>query len=248
METIAALQETSVPTILVIAGLFALFLAVGGRLTVGEIPPDKRKIVGVGGLISLLTGICLFAFPTGRNPPVSVTPASIAIVTPHIITNTPAAKPSDTPKPISITEISTTPTNIESVNPSPSETPIILPTSIEVSEPLLRPTSDPICDTRSYVREPVATNTTKTYIRCPVGEVEYSIQVDDFLDSIILECPGNEPQEIKYTKNESRSEGQLLTTFDSDRFTSYAGCKVKITITSNVENIGYTIWQEIISP
>ncbi len=139
-------------------------------------------------------------------------------------------------------------TNSESVNPSPSETPIILPTSIEASEPSLMPTSDPICDTRSYVREPAATNTTKTYIRCPVGEVEYSIQVDDFLDSIILECPGNEPQEIKYTKNESRSEGQLLLTFDSDRFTSYAGCKVKITITSSVENIGYTIRQEIISP
>jgi len=96
-------------------------------------------------------------------------------------------------------------------------------------------------------RESAALTETRVYTRCPIGEVEYSIQVDDTLNSIVLKCAGSEPQGISFRKNEERSRNQLLTTFDSDKFHSGPNCKVEISITNGQHKIGYTLWQEVIA-
>jgi len=109
------------------------------------------------------------------------------------------------------------------------------------------PTPDPICNEDFYVRESAAEGTRRTYVRCPVGEVEYSIQVDDLLESMVFECPGKAQQQISFLKNQQLSAGEQLPTFDSMRFTSASGCKVQITIVNTIANkIGYTIRQEVI--
>ena len=134
METIANLQETPVPTILVIAGLIALFLGLGGTLTAGTIPPDKKKPMSVIGIILLLVGIVLFAVPTGRNSP-TVTETPVALVTtsgaipitstvnteeiqpvetaPLPTMTTTASNPTVTNTPAATANIETEPTNVE---------------------------------------------------------------------------------------------------------------------------------------
>jgi hypothetical protein len=107
---------------------------------------------------------------------------------------------------------------------------------------------DPSCMTVTPFREMGKNGETKTYTRCPVGQVQYSIQVDDILNSIILSCPGQPDRNITFSKNEARSKNELLNTFDSETFQSEPGCKVKITIINNFAEMGYTIWQEVIAP
>jgi hypothetical protein len=133
-------------------------------------------------------------------------------------------------------------------------TPVIPPTvqatqpqpTIETILPTFTP--DPSCMTISPFREMGELSETKTYIRCPVGQVEYSIQVDDTLNSIILSCPNQPDKNISFAKNEARSANELLITWDSESFRSEQGCKVKITITNNYAEMGYTVWQEVIAP
>ena len=129
--------------------------------------------------------------------------------------------------------------------PQPSSTaqqPII-PTEI-----LSTYTPDPSCMTTNMFREMGKSNETKTYVRCPVGQVQYSIQIDDVLKSIILSCPGQPDKNISFSKNQARSDGELLITVDSEEFRSEAGCKVYLTITNSIAEMGYTVWQEVIAP
>jgi hypothetical protein len=116
----------------------------------------------------------------------------------------------------------------------------------EGSLPTSEANLDIICDRVTTVREPADQNERKTYIRCPVGNIQYLIQVDDMLESITLDCPETSLQTIAFSKNAGRSAGQLLPTFDSEKFTSQSGCKVYITIVNGLDQIGYTIWQEVI--
>lgn len=110
-------------------------------------------------------------------------------------------------------------------------------------------TPDTNCMTTAFsIREPANQSETKTYIRCPVGQVQYSLQVDDTLNSIVLSCPNQPDENIHFSKNEALSANQQLITWDSESFRSEEGCKVKITITNNYDQIGYTIRQEIIAP
>lgn len=119
--------------------------------------------------------------------------------------------------------------------------------AIEPTEEVLSAsTSDPSCMTITPFREMGKNGETKTYIRCPVGQVQYSIQVDDILNSIVLSCANQPDRNITFSKNEARSKNELLNTFDSESFRSEAGCKVKITIINNFAEMGYTVWQEVI--
>ena len=103
------------------------------------------------------------------------------------------------------------------------------------------------CDTRLFVRESAAQGTEKTYIRCPVGEIVYSIQTDDLLTAISLRCPGSTPKPIGFHKNEQLSANEQLATFDSDRFISLTGCQVYITIANSLaDQTGYWIRQEVV--
>ncbi|MBX3005866.1 MAG: hypothetical protein KF821_08605 [Anaerolineales bacterium] len=103
------------------------------------------------------------------------------------------------------------------------------------------------CESRVVIREQVANNTTMSFTRCPVGEIKYLIQADDLLNSVLLDCPGTSNQTIPFYRNDQRSEGQLLPVFETVNFRSFEGCKVHFSITSSVGNIGYTIWQELVS-
>lgn len=106
--------------------------------------------------------------------------------------------------------------------------------------------SIPSCDQNPIVAENAVEGTEKTYVRCPVGEVEYVIQPDDILVSIVLDCPGVQPVTIPFTKNDALSEGQLLPIYNSGRFTSAQGCKVLITIVNTVaDQMGYRLRQEL---
>jgi hypothetical protein len=139
----------------------------------------------------------------------------------------------------------------------PTAAPVIIFTDTPIPQPptaiptQIPPTfiPDPSCMT-GYVpfREMGANGETKTYIRCPVGQIQYSIQVDDILNSIILSCPNQPDKNISFSKNEARSAGQLLNSWDSEVFRSEQGCKVLLTITNNYAEMGYTVWQEVIAP
>lgn len=122
--------------------------------------------------------------------------------------------------------------------------PTLIPTAF------VNPTVDPKCDfSMGEFREFMPINSTKTYTRCPVGEVEYSIQIDDAIEAFKLQCPGEESRDIKYWIDKEKSQGQDLNTYTSENFRSYQGCKVLITvITNNGDKIGYTVWGEVVGP
>lgn len=67
-DIVSALQGTPVPTILVLGGLLFVFLALGGKLSAGEIPPDRRKYFGIAGSIFILFGVILFVVPQRVSP------------------------------------------------------------------------------------------------------------------------------------------------------------------------------------
>lgn len=89
-DVIDALQGTPVPTILVVGGLLFIFLGLGGKLTAGEIPADRRKYFGATGGVLLLLGIVMFVIPqritsgenstggTASNIPTPPIPAEIS--------------------------------------------------------------------------------------------------------------------------------------------------------------------------
>ena len=65
METVfAALKETPLPTILVIAGIAFLLLSMAGQL-IGHItvPPERQRWAGATGIVLLLAGIALHVIP-----------------------------------------------------------------------------------------------------------------------------------------------------------------------------------------
>lgn len=86
-EFLSALKDTPVPTILVVAGLIFLFLGLGGKLSAGEIQPNRRKVIGVIGTILFFLGLGLFAInpnPSDSNrttitPPNKVTTSSFEV-------------------------------------------------------------------------------------------------------------------------------------------------------------------------
>lgn len=103
------------------------------------------------------------------------------------------------------------------------------------------------CDDRYFVQEIANPGQEFTYTRCPIGEIKYSIQVDDLLTQIVLECPSLERRQIGFSKNKELSDGEMLPTYDSEQFSSFPGCKVEITVVNTIaDQSGYTIRQEII--
>ena len=68
MELLVALKDTSVPNVLVIAGIVFLLLAVAGRIGTGVfIPPERQRAAATIGVMLLISGIVLFKVPT-PNP------------------------------------------------------------------------------------------------------------------------------------------------------------------------------------
>jgi hypothetical protein len=80
MESVfAALKETPIPTILVIAGIAFLLLSIAGQL-IGHItvPPERQRLAAIMGGVLLIAGIALHVIPQvwpsasgGRNVPIS---------------------------------------------------------------------------------------------------------------------------------------------------------------------------------
>jgi hypothetical protein len=230
LEILTTLKETPLPLVLVIGGLIFLLIPFIQKIQAKEVGVEIRNHLGAGiiGFVLLVTGIGLYTLPSGATPPTLPTELPQSATSTIII---PQESSSSTP---------------EVVLPQPTVTvlqPVFTPTAIP---PTFAP--DPSCMTVTPFRELGSNGETKTYIRCPVGQVQYSIQVDDILDSIILSCPNQPNQNITFSKNEARSKNELLNTFDSEVFRSEAGCKVKITITNNFAEMGYTVWQEVIAP
>jgi len=74
-DLVRALQETPLPTILVIAGIFFLFLSIAGGLA-GKIniPPNRQKISSIFGILLLVVGLAIHLIPaqnrqTSTSPP-----------------------------------------------------------------------------------------------------------------------------------------------------------------------------------
>ena len=113
--------------------------------------------------------------------------------------------------------------------------------------PLTTSLADRECDTRYVVADSAAEGTKKTYVRCPIGEVEYIIQPDDILVAIELECSDTARQPITFNKDAARSEGERLAVFTSAVFSSRRDCRVYITIANTVSDLmGYRVLQEVI--
>ncbi len=63
-SVIALLQETPIPTILVVGGLIFLFLALAGKISGKlEMPPERQKWSGVASAVLLSTGLLLYILP-----------------------------------------------------------------------------------------------------------------------------------------------------------------------------------------
>jgi len=226
------LVETNLTTAAFIIGAIAFVIAVIGQFkTIIEPSPAMRLVLALFGLFLMavsVSGYFLGSRPTQGTNEISLQePESNTPVFPTVAVTATMPQPDNEPTVVGPTVISST------AEPTPTMQPI--------------PTFDPTCDTRFFVRESAGEGTGKTYIRCPVGEVEYSIQTDDLLTEIALECPDSGRQSISFAKNEQLSEGEELPTFDSARFTSYPGCKVYITIVNTIaDQMGYTIREEVV--
>lgn len=131
----------------------------------------------------------------------------------------------------------------EPPTPIPTNTPALTlpPTNTSVSVLSVHD-----CDQRKEVREEARLNETRSYVRCPVGEIQYSLQTDDSLESVVLQCPGKADQLIEFKLNEARSNGELLPTYDTIKFISYLNCQVSIRVNNGSGPMGYTIWREIV--
>lgn len=191
-------------------------------------------------LVALIgaTGVVLAAVLQPR--PSDPVPTPIPIATSVLLT----APPTNTPSP-AITD---------TLLPVVTNTPLPIPTDThELPTPALTNTNALVlstpandCDQRKEVREVADSNETRIYTRCPVGEIQYSLQTDDFLESVVLQCPRKDDQIIEFKLNEERSKDQLLPTYDTAKFSSYPNCRVSITINNAGGLIGYTIWREIV--
>lgn len=111
-DIITALQNTPVPTILVVGGLVFLFLAVVGQF-VGEITvPKERQIwAGLVGFLLLFSGVALYVVPPSPSVP---TPTVVAAVVPGTSTPSPTNTPRSIPTPT--TTIDTDPTMYDDFN------------------------------------------------------------------------------------------------------------------------------------
>ncbi|MCA9939086.1 MAG: Ig-like domain-containing protein [Anaerolineales bacterium] len=102
MEFIASLQNTPLPTILVIGGILLLVLAVaselGGKITIA---PQRQKSALVLGLGLLAVGVALYFIPHGENA--TGNPGGMDIV--------PTDTPVNAPTPSAPRVVSTTPGN-----------------------------------------------------------------------------------------------------------------------------------------
>ncbi len=94
MEWIRLLKETPVPTILIVAGIFFLVLAVAGGIAgkINILPGRQGISLGIG-VILLMTGIIIYLVPTG-------VPASSSIAVP---VSSSTAAPTSTPTPVRTT-------------------------------------------------------------------------------------------------------------------------------------------------
>jgi hypothetical protein len=138
-DVIAALQNTSVPTILVFGGLVFLFLAVVGQF-VGQItvPRERQVWAGLIGFLLLFSGVALHVMPVSSTVPTPTIMAAVAPNTPTLIpapstgtpilpTGTPVptlintSKPTDTPQ-LPTTTPTPTPTNMPRPTPTPTVT------------------------------------------------------------------------------------------------------------------------------
>ena len=191
-------------------------------------------------LVALIgaTGVVLAAVlqPHPSDPAPTPTPTATSALLTATPTNTPAPSITDTPLPVATNTLLPTSTDTPKLpTPAPTNTNVLV---------LSTPADD--CEQRKEVREVADSNETRIYIRCPVGEIQYSLQTDDFLESVVLQCPGKDDQIIEFKLNKERSEDQLLPTYDTAKFSSYPNCRVSITINNASGLIGYTIWREIV--
>src|SRR5262245_43480858 len=69
-SVVAALKDTPIPTILVIAGIVFLLLSIAGQLA-GRItvPPEQRRQATIIGCLLVVVGVALHVVPPRLNPP-----------------------------------------------------------------------------------------------------------------------------------------------------------------------------------
>jgi len=80
-SVIALLQETPIPTILVISGLIFLFLALAGKISGKlEMPPERQKWSGVASAVLLFTGLLLYILPLRTQGLVEQSSATLTLV------------------------------------------------------------------------------------------------------------------------------------------------------------------------
>jgi hypothetical protein len=66
-DLLSVIVSTPIPTILVIGGMFFIFLGFGGRINTGQIPPETRKYFGTAGILFIVVGVMLFVVPQRSN-------------------------------------------------------------------------------------------------------------------------------------------------------------------------------------
>lgn len=68
MDSVVALKDTPIPTILVVAGIAFLLLSIAGHLA-GKIvvPPERQRWAGAIGAVLTILGIALYVIPL-RQP------------------------------------------------------------------------------------------------------------------------------------------------------------------------------------
>jgi hypothetical protein len=82
-SVIALLQETPIPTILVVSGLIFLFLALAGKISGKlEMPPERQKWSGVASAVLLSTGLLLYILPLRTQSLVEKSNATLTPVAP----------------------------------------------------------------------------------------------------------------------------------------------------------------------
>ena len=100
-DIIVALKDTPLSTLLVLAGIAIIILALAGEITGRiKVPPERQKLTGIVGTLVLVVGLVLYIVPPPRespDPPAQPTAAVVA----KADTLTPAPAPSALPTPSS---------------------------------------------------------------------------------------------------------------------------------------------------
>lgn len=79
-DIITALQNTPVPTILVVGGIVFLFLAVVGQFAGKiQVDPKRQKLAGIIGALLLLSGVALYVVPVSPSVEISTSEAMVKI-------------------------------------------------------------------------------------------------------------------------------------------------------------------------